>query len=117
MSITFHWSNENESKSVKLDNMLDYLNEKIYSEDMKTLPTLCNNGPYMVLSAEIGRKYIRIISTSGGSRSAYCFIDMKGNILKAASWKAPAKHSRGSVFDADYSWGKALGRYGAAYLR
>ena len=33
---------------------------------------------------------------------------LKGDILKAATWRAPAKHSRGSIFDKDmhksFSW-------------
>jgi hypothetical protein len=117
MSITFHWSQDGQSKSVNLDDMLTYINKQMYTHDKQNLPNLCTNGPYRTLCAEIGRKYVRLVVSTPGSRSAYCFIDMKGNILKAASWKAPAKHSRGSVFDTNYSWGKALGSYGAAYLR
>jgi hypothetical protein len=33
---------------------------------------------------------------------------LKGDILKAAGWSAPAKHSRGSIFDKEmhksFSW-------------
>lgn len=116
MSITFYWS-ENESKSVKLDDMLMYINDKMYVRDKIDLPNCCKNGPYRVLTAKPGRKYIKIVVTTAGSRSVYCFIDMKGNIYKSASWNAPAKHVRGSVFDAEYSYGKSLGSYGAAYLR
>jgi len=45
---------------------------------------------------ESGRKYHRIImETDGGSRSIHAFVDMKtGEVYKAASWKAPAKHVR-----------------------
>lgn len=69
------------------------------------------------LSAIPGRKYIKLVVENYGSRSVYCFLDYKGNIYKAASWAAPAKHIRGSVFDHEYGWGRALGPYGAAYLR
>ena len=117
MSITFHWSNNDQSKSVNLDDMLIYINDMMYTKDKIDLPTLCEKGPYRVLTAEPGRKYIKIVVATGGSRSVYCFLDMKGNIYKAASWRAPAKHVRGSVFDDHYSYGKALGPYGAAYLR
>ena len=74
-------------------------------------------GTTVKLTAEPGRKYIKVVDESHESRSVYCFIDQKGNIYKPASWKAPAKHVRGSVFDPDYSWGRALGPYGVAYLR
>lgn len=53
------------------------------------------------LTIEMGKRYARIVTTStglGASRSVYCFIDMtNGDVLKAASWKAPAKGARGSI--------------------
>lgn len=77
------------------------------------------NGHYQVVEYDRGTKYIRIISkhTVGDSRSSYCFLDYQGNIYKCAGWKAPAKHIRGSIFDDNFSIGKGLGRYGAAYMR
>jgi hypothetical protein len=60
-----------------------------------------------------GQKYAKI--THDGS--VYAFIDADGNIYKPAGWKAPAKHIRGSIFDANFSIGKAFGQYGVAYLR
>lgn len=36
-----------------------------------------------------------------GSRSAYCFIDMEGNIYKAAGWGTPAKGIRGNIATVD----------------
>ena len=86
---------------VDLDEMLAFLN---------------NVNPSVNLEAMLGSKYIRLVETRNG-RSVYCFLDYQGNIYKSASWKAPAKHIRGTVFDTNYSWGKALGTYGAAYLR
>lgn len=71
-------------------------------------------------SAEPGKKYIRIVETWGTehpSRSVYCFLDMNGNIYKSATWKAPAKHVRGSVFDKDFSYGQGLNLYGARHLK
>ncbi len=60
---------------------------------------------------EPGSKYLRVVmadgyTTTGTHRSAYAFIVAKdmgqfkvGDILKAASWKAPAKNfARGNVF-------------------
>lgn len=72
------------------------------------------------LSLERGPKYIRVVvsdaSSAGSSRSVYCFIDTtNGNILKSASWKTPAKHARGNIFDADSTSG--ITAYGAKYLR
>jgi len=60
-----------------------------------------------------GRKYIRVIR--GGS--VHCFVDMtNGDVLKAASWKAPAKHARGNIFNIDHGLG-SMGEFGPAYLR
>lgn len=52
-----------------------------------------------ILSVELGRRYAKIVSTSGASRSAWGFVDMTtGDILKAASWKGPEKNfARGNV--------------------
>lgn len=62
-----------------------------------------------------GRKFIKVVE---GSR-VWGFIAkvdgihkglpmLKGDILKAATWRAPAKHSRGSIFDKEmhksFSW-------------
>lgn len=55
-------------------------------------------------SVEFGRKYAKIIQGRHyGGRSVYCFVDLEnGDILKAATWKAPApRGKRGSIFAAD----------------
>jgi hypothetical protein len=51
---------------------------------------------------EPGSKYVKVVSISGGgSRSVHCFVEKaNGNILRAASWKAPARNFiRGNVYD------------------
>lgn len=56
-------------------------------------------------SMDIGGRYIKIVrhDAKNGSRSVHSFIDRSnGDILKAASWRGPAKHPRGNVFEADY---------------
>ena len=72
------------------------------------------------LTFEEGQKYIRIITRSGSSRSAHSFIVKeddgkfkKGDILKTAGWKAPAKNrARGNIFSTYHiNW------EGADYLR
>jgi hypothetical protein len=80
----------------------------------------------LVITPEVGKKYARIVrreSWNGGdptNGSVHCFIDLSnGDILKAASFKVPAKGVRGNIFkdDFDIGIGKAVGEYGAAYLR
>jgi hypothetical protein len=66
---------------------------------------------------EFGRKYARVytVDSRGAKGGVYCFVDRKtGDVLKAASWKAPAKHARGNIYAADPLAG--VGQYGAAYL-
>ena len=66
---------------------------------------------------EFGRKYARVyrVDSRGATGGVYCFVDRSnGDILKAASWKAPAKHARGNIYAADPLAG--VGQYGAAYL-
>jgi hypothetical protein len=36
----------------------------------------------------------------------------KGDLMKPASWRAPAKHSRGNIFDGTAKWS----HYGPTYL-
>lgn len=68
------------------------------------------------LTADPGSKNVRIVATGPGQRSVFCFVRIAdGAILKAAGWKAPAKHVRGSIF---VNAGQdAVGHYGAHYLR
>lgn len=66
---------------------------------------------------ESGRVYDRVVGVYGSSRSAFCFVRKSdGAVLKAASWKAPAKHVRGSIF-ATSPHGYGIGQFGANYLR
>lgn len=63
-----------------------------------------------------GRKYARIVAVHSNQRMCFCFVQLDtGDILKTATWKAPAKHARGNIFAADPLAG--VTQYGAAYLR
>lgn len=70
-------------------------------------------GTFKNIQLHKGRKYIKV--EVGGS--AFCFIDKtNGDVLKPASWSAPAKHARGNIFDNSNGL-KYVGPYGPAYLR
>ena len=73
------------------------------------------NGKTLDLKINNGRKFLKVIE---GNR-VWGFVAnvdgihkgvpmLKGDILKAATWRAPAKHSRGSIFDKEmhksFSW-------------
>ena len=69
-----------------------------------------------------GNKFYRIIYQSTGgctlTRSVFCFVDKSnGDIYKAATWNARAKHVRGNIFDENYSWDKGVNIYGGTYLQ
>lgn len=69
------------------------------------------------ITAEPGRRYIRIVKADadGTSRSVHSFLDKTtGNILKAESWKKPAKHARGNLLVE--GWEGSFGPHGANYL-
>ena len=86
----------------------------------------------MVVCERLSSKWAKLIvctkrDEDWTSRSVYCFVALKdietktlgkvkrGDIHKAATWSAPAKHSRGNVFNRE-SW-SCCGAYGVAYLR
>jgi hypothetical protein len=72
--------------------------------------------PVPVVSAEIGKVYAKIIKREQNRGSVHTFIRLdNGDILKAASWKAPAKNGvRGNIF---HDISNAVNAYGAVYLR
>jgi hypothetical protein len=66
---------------------------------------------YEPLKVEKGRKYIKLIDGT----SVWGFVSMvdginkgvaikKGDLLMPASWRTPARHSRGNIFDGTDSW-------------
>ena len=74
-----------------------------------------DNGKTLDLKLKPGRKFIKVVEDN----RVWGFIAkvdgvhkglpmLKGDILKAATWRAPAKHSRGSIFDSEmhksFSW-------------
>lgn len=71
-----------------------------------------NEALYNKLSYKVNKKYIRVCDNS----SAWAFIDKEnGDVLKPASFKTPAKGSRGNIFD-KHNGMKYITAYGPAYL-
>lgn len=56
-------------------------------------------GEYNTFTVANGQRFAKIVINSGGQNSVHCFIDKtNGDILKAASWKAPQKNGvRGNL--------------------
>lgn len=86
----------------------DYYEEQLQSIPRENYPTLCRID---------GKRYIKIVHIVEGSRSAWAFIDKEtGDVLKPASWRAPAKHARGNIFD-EWNGMRFMTVFGPAYLR
>jgi hypothetical protein len=73
-----------------------------------------------ILSIDPGaKKYARIVVKRAGEAhgSVYCFVDLgSGDVLKAASFKAPAKGARGNILAEDGGMSR-MTAYGAGYNR
>ena len=70
-----------------------------------------------ILTFSKGKKYIRIIAVPemGAGKSAWAFINIEnGDVLKVASWKAPAKKARGNIYDNKNGLGR-ITPYGPEY--
>tara|TARA_Y100001949_G_scaffold52338_1_gene44053 strand:- start:548 stop:907 length:360 start_codon:yes stop_codon:yes gene_type:complete len=86
-----------------IENLLFNINVKYH----ESFPT----NKDMVLSLVAGSKFVKVIHDN----SVWGFIAKKdglhkglpmkvGDVFKPASWRAPAKHVRGSIFDTNTNW-------------
>ena len=99
-----------------MNNLLDKIQESYdtWGKPERKMGTM-NLKNKLDLSLKPGRKFIKVVE---GTR-VWGFVAkvdgthkglpmLKGDILKAATWRAPAKHSRGSIFDSEmhksFSW-------------
>jgi hypothetical protein len=68
-----------------------------------------------------GRKYYKVVMLTSGNRSVHCFVNKTtGDVLKSASWNAPAKGVRYNLLNKEsrencYRYADWSGRY--LYLR
>jgi hypothetical protein len=79
--------------------------------EAKYLDAFPNHHRKMVLSLTAGSKWIKVIEGSsvwgfvGKADGVYKGISYKkGDVFKPASWNAPAKWARGSIFDENKDW-------------
>lgn len=112
------WGSDKTAALARLDAWLQAAQNMINTHYGTKFPRL--NASSLEMSD--GRRYIRIDRidldhNQTPSRSIHVFIDKKtGDILKAAGYKAPAKHARGNIFDASNGMSE-MTPYGANYLR
>ena len=96
--------------------ILDFMNgsQKIINEYWDRSGFNVNNRP--VLKLNEGRKYFKVIRVDS-QKGVHCFVDKtNGDVLKAASWSAPAKHARGNVLAQDNGL-SCMTPFGAVYLK
>ena len=97
-----------EPSTIDFDSALDRLVENIH----KDYQGWSNNVEYssgiekVDITLNVGRKFIKIIRDSSvwgfvaKADGVHKGVPMKmGDVLKAAGWSAPAKHTRGNIFD------------------
>ena len=105
-------SNTKKTYNSAVDNLLDGINEdyRNWTENWDN-PTSSRNKFKDGLSVKPGRKFDKVLH--GGS--VWGFVAKKdgvlkgipyfvGDVFKAASWAAPAKHVRGSIFATEQNW-------------
>jgi hypothetical protein len=108
----------------RIDAYVAHVNARIldhWTEERYTMPMP------VVVADFISDKWCRITRVETSSRSVHSFVALAdnvtrtlgnikvGDIHKAAGWKAPAKHARGSVFAENF--GNCAGAFGVSYLR
>ena len=104
-----------ETNGLSFDEAMDNLLVKIQENYDEWYSKTDYESKKMNLSLKEGRKFIKVVHDN----SVWGFVAkvdgvhkgvpmLKGDILKAAGWSAPAKHSRGSIFDKEmhksFSW-------------
>lgn len=70
------------------------------------------------VSLDIGRKNIRVVTTTWQSSSCYCFIGIAdGALLKSAGYNAPAKGARGNIFNENCDVGTVANLHGGGLYK
>ena len=103
-----------ETNGLSFDDAMDNLLVKI-QEDYDKWGSRSGINKKLDLKLKPGRKFIKVVEDNrvwgfiakvDGTHKGLTML--KGDILKAATWSQPAKHSRGSIFDKEmhksFSW-------------
>ena len=103
------------TNGLSFDEAMDSLLEKIQENYASRYGENHKPSKKLDLSLKRGRKFVKVIEGSrvwgfvslvdGIHKGAVIYV---GDIMMAAGWRAPAKHSRGSIFDSEmhksFSW-------------
>ena len=113
-------TNEKAIEYLKSNPIVANFIEKLNKERKEYYEKASMPNQYTEVTVEVGNKFIRIWHGS----SCWGFISRvdgdlkgspikKGDLLKAATWKAPAKHARGNIIDGTAQYGV----YGPSYIK
>jgi len=86
------------------DRFIEFANEQFIKQYKEQYPRIYSDGYYDQLAVlKPGKKYDKVVVVHADdpkkATSAYCFIEREtGLVYKAATWSAPAKGPRASVF-------------------
>ena len=118
--------NEEDDKMIEFNKRLQVWLEgaqKIVDDYYRaSFPNLFFGEEYLELKATAGRRYVKIEThcpriTSGNRHMVFAFIDMtNGDVLKAATWRKPAKTARGNIFNTDDGL-TCVSPFGIKYLK
>lgn len=113
------------SEQVKAIEKFQKLLEQRCEADVKKNYKATHEVEEQKVELQYGRKYCKVVRASYTRHNpptkirsyVHCFIEIAtGDIYKAATWNAPAKHVRGNINSPDHGM-NAVGVYGANYLR
>lgn len=114
-----------------INESIDKKFEKAFNSWFKSSQKLCDdyakkqgkidnkNAYAQKLTVKKNKKYWKVITESlmGSNKSVWAFINtLNGDVLKPASFKAPAKNARGNIFDKFNGMGN-MTAYGPEYMR
>lgn len=102
-----------------MSNTYDQALQSFMDYALSIQPEQHSSFPAPVFTIEPGRVNDRIV-LANPHKSVFCFVrKANGAVLKAAGWRGPAKHSRGTIYIANGANADAYGitPYGPVYLR
>lgn len=91
----------------------------VHHDPHADVPIPVSEYTFTIYPAKSGQRYVRIVMQYRGHNDAvHAFVDTtNGDLLKAATWKAPAKQARGNLLDdADFDRILAACDWAGGYL-
>lgn len=102
-----------QERRAQIEQFLDDARQIVRAYYARQYPTVA----LPAMSLRFGRRYVKVVIDHGDGASVWAFIDLEnGDILKPASWRAPARHARGNLDDPNRGLSR-ITPFGPEYLR